>query len=241
MIYLNLGRREVGKTTLACYVVSKAVTRVIFDPRGLYPSDARAYTSDDIANWFIGAMRPDAPASSRELVITPDGDVQECFDTACAYVKAWLRSGRTDIAFLIDELRFIKNTDGPDLNWVLRCATRASVVVVFTAHRPADVAPDIRAISDVWCIFQMTQEHDLKVITERCSPSVSAMVSRLKPRHFIAWNDALGTMQSHTHPERWYMPLKAANTPAAPLESSAMDDLAGDAMPLNNRQFDFTK
>lgn len=239
MIYLNLGRREVGKTTLAAYLISKSPTRIVFDPRGLYPAERRATDSADIANWFLAAMQSDAPIGA-ELVITPDDDVQGCFDLVCAYVKTWLKSGRSDIAFLIDEVRFIHDMNGPDLNWILRCATRASVTVVFTAHRPSDVAPDIRAISDMWCVFQMTQEHDLKVLAERCSPAVSNLVSKLKPRFFVAWNDANGTMKSYVHPELWYVPLRAAQ-PVKPDVRAALDELPGDDLPNGNRHLDFTK
>lgn len=234
MIYLNLGRREVGKTTLACYLVSKSPTRIVFDPRGLYPSAQRARTTEDVANWFRDPLLG-------QLVITPDDDVQSCFDITCAYVKSWLRSGRSDIGFLVDELRFIKNVDGPDLNWILRCATRNSVVVVMTAHRPSDVPPDIRAISDMWCVFQMTQEHDLKVVTERCSPQVAALVARLRPRQFVAWNDALGTMKVYAKPDQWFVPLEAVSAVAARPTGSPIDDLSGEAFADGNSRFDFTK
>lgn len=235
MIYLNLGRREVGKTTLAYYLISKLRTRVIFDPRGLFPATGRATTENGIAKGFYELNK----GTTQELVITPDADVQGSFDQTCAYVKEWLRAGRSDIGFVVDELRFIPEKDGADLNWILRCATRDSVAVVFTAHRPSDVSTDIRAISDVWCIFQMTQEHDLKAIAERCSPNVAQQVARLPARHFISWNDAAGRMSVHTHPERWHIPLRET---AALTEYRPVDDLNGSEVSAGRSTlFDFTE
>lgn len=235
MIYLNLGRREVGKTTLAYYLISKSPRRVIFDPRGLFPATVRAMDSEQVFNQFELVRQ----GRATEIVITPDSDLQGCFDQACSCIKEYLQEGKDGIAFLIDELRFVPDTDGPALNWILRCATRDSVAVVFTCHRPVDVSVDIRAISDVWCVFQMTQENDLRVVAERCSPSMAQQVSKLPPRHFLAWNDAIGRMTAHTHPDRWYLAL----APAAPVTrgKAPIDALDGDDIATNDTgRFNFT-
>jgi hypothetical protein len=237
MIYLNLGRREVGKTTLGLYLISKSSRRVVFDPRGLVPTGRiRAGTPEEIDRWFRLEPRP----VPDEVVVTPEGDVRESFEMACLWVKECLKAGETDLAFLIDELRFVPDPDTVnDLNWILRCATRESVVVVFTAHRPADVSTDIRSISDVWCVFHMTQEHDLKVIAERCSPAVAQRVARLAPRHFIAWNDAVGKMTAHTHPDRWFVPLRATSAIGTTIGVQPIDALDGDLIPPSSSRFDF--
>ena len=202
MIYLCLGRREMGKTTLAAYLVRESNPRVLFDPRGLYPAVRRATTVQEIQQAFDEA---EIREGQIEIVITPDSQCQACFAWTCKEVKAWLQQDRA-VAFVIDEMRFV-DTDIEELDWILRCATRESVRVVFTGHRPSDVPTDIRAITDYWLLFQATQEHDLKVIRERCTESVASTVERLAPRHFVAWDDARAQSTVYRYPDRWYVPL----------------------------------
>jgi hypothetical protein len=208
VIYLALGRRETGKTTLAYFLVRKCKSRVVFDPRGLIPAPAgRARSLDDISDAFDKL----AGDSGADVVITPDGDVQACFERMSAEIRSWLHDDddapRPALGVLVDELRFV-DTKAPAFDWLLRCATRASLSIVLTAHRPADVPPDIRAIADVWLIFKTTQEHDLKVLSERCDPSVAAIGQRLIDRQFVAWDDTRGKATTYTKPIAWYVPLK---------------------------------
>lgn len=208
MIYLDLGRRSTGKSTLAYYMVRDIAPRVIFDPRGLFPSDDRAESFEQIATWFDRRYDPpdDRPASP-ELVITPDTDVQGMFAFAADELKTWIKTNGGRAAFLVDEARMIDpQTDG--LNYLLRYANNDDVTVIFTAHRPADIPTSIRAISDYWCLFHATQEHDLKVIGERCGSAVAAQVQRLPRHHFIVWDDGRGVASIRNRPADWYRPLR---------------------------------
>lgn len=235
MIYLNLGRRELGKTTLAAYLASKRARRVLFDPRGLLATGERITTPDDVRDAFELMRR----GKRSEIVITPDLELESCFDVACWQVKTLLRNGQSDIAFVIDELRFIPDPNkNADLDWMIRCAPRQSALIVFTAHRPADVPTDIRGISDYWCLFQMTQEHDLRVVTERCGEDVSKVVARLQPRQFVAWDDARGSFTTHVHPDRWFIAL--APEQARVQAPAPLDELGGQPTPLS-QAFDFTR
>lgn len=203
MIYVLNGRREVGKTTLALYLASRVPTRVIFDPRGLVPASDRALTANDVADQFT-RMREANP--TRSIVVTPDSDVKGLFEYTARECKEWARDAEGPIAFVVDEVRFI-DTESPALDWLLRCAARSEVTIIFTAHRPSDLPPDIRAIADYWCLFTITQEHDLKVIRERCSDEVAARVQRLKSREFLTWDDTTGTFREYRDPSQWFVKL----------------------------------
>lgn len=213
MIYLALGRRETGKTTLAYYLVSnKAITsRVIFDPRALIPAPhGRARDLDDI----LEAFDRQAGDPHVDVVVTPDRDKQACFDQMCLEVRGALDAGDHPrrIGLLVDEIRFI-DTKAEPFDWLLRCATRASVSIVMTAHRPKDVPVDIRAIADVWLLFRTTQEHDLVVLHERLPPAVVAQVAGLGDRQFIAWDDSVARARAYTTPARWFVPLRRSGDP----------------------------
>ena len=212
MIYLCLGRREQGKTTLALYLTRTHRARVLFDPRGLIPAPVRVTRLSEIQPAFDN-LWTDVKEGPQTIVLTPDGRVQPFFERTAEEVKRWVREPHApSIAFLVDELRFVDpNTEAFD--WLCRCATRAQVTIVATAHRPTDVPTDLRAITDVWCLFQATQEHDLQVIETRCSAATRADVQRLKPREFIVWDDTRGVRTAYLDPRVWYSPLLHTSAP----------------------------
>lgn len=227
MIYLCLGRREQGKTTLALYLTRSQRARVVFDPRGLVPVPPGGIRVTDTPHvraafdelWIATDGR------TAEIIVTPEGRVQPMFERVSVEVKRWIREpGAPPIAFVVDELRFVDpNTEAFD--WLCRCATRAQVTIVATAHRPTDVPTDLRAIADVWCLFQTTQEHDLDLIETRCSLAVRNAVAKLKPREFVVWDDTRGVMDRHTDPTLWYVPLGQPSKaePANPLPMPTVD------------------
>lgn len=223
MIYNNLGRREQGKTTLALWLIRQARVRVVIDPRGLVPTTHRYTTAEDVAHGFDGVREAYATPNTLAgvpvtrlydvpslIVVTPDSNVQGVFNFVAEECKALVRDYPTrTLALLVDELRFIDTRASSAFDWLLRCSTRDMSVIAMTAHRPVDVPPDIRAITDFWCIFQTTQENDLKVLAERCSPDVAELAPKLKPREFLVWDDTRGTCKLHSDPTVWYQPLRA--------------------------------
>ena len=79
--------------------------------------------------------------------------------------------------------------------------------MIFTAHRPADVAVDIRAIATFWMIFRITQEHDLKVIGDHCGSKVVEQVLLLNDGELIIWNDSRATWRKESDRRKWYVPM----------------------------------
>lgn len=212
-MYLLLGRRRLGKTTLAYSMARKCPRRIIFDPRGQIFSEGLRVSTPGLLSEAIGDMSDDKDPLT-EIIVTPDHDVQAMFDQCAGHVKDWAKdyanaSPRTSgLMFLIDEVRFVKLLDSPNFEYVMRAAPPELINIAITGHRPADIVTDVRAISDVWLMFRCTQEHDLKVIKERCGEYVATKVAALQPHEFIKWDDATATASEFKNPKAWYVPLR---------------------------------
>lgn len=220
MIYLLLGRRELGKTTLAIYMARKAPYQVIFDPRGLVPvtTGARVTTSGELATAAL-AMR-DTVAPLREVIITPREDVQAMFDQASGIVKTWTEEfPNTDhaLVFVVDEARFVDVRKSQAFGWVTRASPRDLFHVIVTAHRPIDLPTDLRAIADHWYLFRCVQEHDLDAIEERCGTRAMGVVSRLAAHEYLHWDDAMGTYTINRDPKSWHLPIRSPAARAVPV------------------------
>lgn len=216
MIYLLLGRRELGKTTLAIYMARKVPYQVIFDPRGLCTptTGARVTTPDELASAIRAMQHETAPI--KELIVTPRDDVQEMFDGTAGFVKYWAETyPRTDhaMAFVVDEARFVDLKRSRAFGWVTRASPRDLFHVIVTAHRPTDVPTDLRAIADHWYLFRCSQEHDLDAIEERCGTRAAGTVSRLEPHHFLHWDDSIGAYTVNKTPQSWKIELRSPSTP----------------------------
>jgi len=218
VIYLALGRRQLGKTTLVYSMARKCPARIILDPRALIHSDGLRVSNARDLSAAVDAII-DERNSLQEVLITPDSNVQSMFNQASQHVKDWAidfqhapRATRR-MMFVIDEARFFDLRESAAFEYVLRAAPPDLVNVAITAHRPADIPTDIRAISDHWLMFRCTQEHDLKVIGERCTDAVRNHVEKLNPHEFIDWDDATATAKAYRNPAAWYIPLRSPNAP----------------------------
>lgn len=202
MICLCIGRKEQGKTTLGYHLARSFPTRLIFDPREHF------FTSPHIRLDSTN-LYEDLDELS-EIIIKPDDNIPERFALTCDELREWLRDNPGEpFSFLVDEAYDVKTPDfmPPSLDWLMRKTKRAQGRIILTAHRPSDIATDIRALSDHWFIFQMTQEHDLRVVSERCGSEVAEAARYLAAREFINWNDALGTWNKHTDSSAWFVSL----------------------------------
>jgi hypothetical protein len=221
VIYLALGRRRLGKTTLTYYMAQRIAQRVMFDPRGLIDAPSVRVRSAEHLRTLL-AMRDDT--MPEEIVITPDDRLQEAFDATARYVKQWSRTHDASLFFLVDEARFVDLLDSAAFEYLLRAAPPNQIHIAITAHRPADVPTDIRAISDHWLLFRTTQEHDLKVIEERCGVAVKRRVMALKPHEFVHWDDGASQWAANTNPASWYVPLGTPGREAEHVLPATIDE-----------------
>ena len=200
---LCIGRREQGKTTLGYHLAHSLPTRVIFDPREAF------FTGGIIVEngGDVGTLLDE----HAEIIVKPPDHYPEHFEIVCDQLRDWIRVNREEeFALLVDEAYDVKTPDNMPaaLDWLMRKTKRKQTRIIFTAHRPVDISTDIRALSDNWLIFQSTQEHDLRIIAERCGREVADEVQKLKAREFINWNDSIGTWTKYTDSNGWYMSLQ---------------------------------
>lgn len=229
MIYLDLGRRELGKTTLLVYMAQRAPFRLYLDPRRMIRTETgvRVSTPEELREGIERMIEGEL----HEVIVTPRVNIPAMFESVCACVFAWAEDFPTAdraLALGLDEARIINNARRPGeragahvletsdvFDQVLRLTPRELIHVIITAHRPQDIPTDIRAIADRWLLFRTTQEHDLKVIEDRCGRACALAVEHLEPFQFVEWNDARGTMQRHSDPKVWFVPLRSAHEAAA--------------------------
>ncbi len=233
MIYVVIGRRELGKTTMGYYLTAQAPKRIIFDPRGMFATETNSATRytlrsvEKIASWQRGnplrieeADGTEAVVDPVELTITPDGQLERSFSLVMRKAAAMVKADER-FALLLDEFRFIdKATQKGDenLNWVLRCAERGKVDVIMTAHRPVDIHPDIRSIADHYILFRMTQQSDLGFLNDQCGADCATAVGALAGRECIHWDDTVSTMTVQKDPAKWFRRLQAAGPSTARVE-----------------------
>jgi len=235
MIYVIIGRRELGKTTLARYLGHARTPRLTLDPRAQWPvprlateNDAQVWewpvphlaTENDAQVW-TNSVNPDHILEDLEeghdVLIQPD-DLEASIAASAWPARAYIMGGQSrQLTITFDEAGLYKEPLRASWSWMMRCSPRDRTTILLTAHRPQDVATDIRALADIWCIFRTTQVQDLDAIEERCGEKVRQLVQTLKPYEFVSWNDARAEMQVHKNPAAWYTPA------IAPLQGEPVD------------------
>ncbi len=203
MIYLNIGRRELGKTTLAKYMAHAKSPRLIVDPRSHWDTtaDADIYTRVD-----TDAMLEDL-SQGRDVILQPH-DLELSVEQLAVVASLWFKEDENhsrQLSVVLDEAGLYKD-ELREWNWLMRCSPRTRTSIILTAHRPTDIPTNVRALADVWCIFRTTQRHDLDAIRERCGELVERHVQELEPYQFIQWNDARAEMSVHRNGAAWFTP-----------------------------------
>lgn len=223
-LLITVGRRRLGKTTLNYSMSRRCTYRFIIDPRGQLdaPNAVRVRTPEELhatIEAFLIAIEEERIAGAGhvgfEILITPaKGQTQSLFDYTAICVEDFM--GRqphgTTTVLSIDEAQFFNLKDSQSFEYIVRASPPHAHVMV-AAHRPADIPTDVRALSDTWLMFRTTQEHDLKVIGERCGPGVQRRVQLIEPRQFIEWDDGAAVAREHLDPRVWYVPLITATAP----------------------------
>ncbi len=209
MIAVCIGRKEQGKSTLGYFLAHKSPVRVVFDPREHYS------TSD--------ALEPDASQlfelldEKEEIIIQAPFHVPQHFASTCDALMDWVRGKRMDegkemeFSLLVDEAYDAKTFEAmPDsLDWLMRKTASSQARIVFTAHQPKHLATDIRALANHFFLFQITQEHDLRAIEDRCGREVAEMLPGLGPRQIVHWDDDKQIFERFDQPKAWYIDIHA--------------------------------
>jgi hypothetical protein len=205
MLDLAIGRRELGKTTLAVHLSRFYSTRVIFDPRHMINT-----TSDILTDGQVSGVLYEMLNTRAEIVIQPHFNKDETFAEMCAEIYAWIKDNPEEqFCLLLDECRFIKAPEENEhFDWIVRCTPRNLVTTIMTCHGIVDVSPDLRRVADFWILFRLTMEADIDRVRERCGNEVAEEVQKLEPYEYIVYNDAVnGSWKKHTDRARWFVPL----------------------------------
>lgn len=197
MITINLGRRELGKTTLSFSMISKLRYQIILDPRHQFTGPVCKPIAGDIYDKLERGER---------VLIHPGKNLQDITNRLADIVRDWVEANPTaQVGVLLDECGLL---DLSEWEYLFRCLPRHSVYFVLTTHRPVDIPTFLRGISDTFCLFRATQDIDLVWIEKHCGRGVSDQVRLLKSREFIVWDDALGTSRKVTNPSTWFVDFK---------------------------------
>lgn len=208
MLDLVIGRRELGKTTLAVSLSRNFSTRVTFDPRHMIHTTADVLTDGQVEGVLYSMLNDRA-----EIIVQPSFNKEEAFAVTCAEIYSWLKDNPGEpFCFLLDEARFIKEPEkNAHFDYIVRCTARTDVTVIMTCHGIVDISPDLRRVADYWILFRLTMESDLIRIRERCGDIVADEVQKLNPYEYIVWNDAVGTWKKHSNKEQWYVSLSESS------------------------------
>lgn len=213
MITVNLGRRELGKSTLARYLACAKTQRVLIDPRMQWSDVDDARICATVTEVDVGL-----DGKITDLIYQPDTDD---LDAAVADLAGMLKSRmglKESLAVVLDEAGLY---DVKSFDMVFRCHSRRDWSLILTAHRPADIPTRVRAIADRWALFRCVQQHDLDVIETRCGAHVARRVESLDPYQFILWDDALATAVEYLDGRQWKMPRDQTPLLGAPVKGTA--------------------
>lgn len=207
MLSLIIGRRELGKTTLAVNLARHCSTRVIFDPRHMINTSRCILVDSQIRSDLYNVLNVEA-----EIIVRPKFDKEAAFEATCEEIYQWLEDNPGEpLCFLIDESRFVSEPEkNQHFDYIVRCLPSRQVSVILTCHGIIDVSTDLRRIADYLIFFKLTMESDLDRVRERCGDSVADEVQKLEPFQYIVWNDQKSTWAKKTEPRKWYVKLENA-------------------------------
>jgi len=220
VIYVAIGRRELGKSTLAYFMTQKLAKRAVIDPRRMIRrTDPRIeyVTTIDAAREALLAMMD---GDSDEVIYQPqEDDIEQAFVEWTRVLKSIVVSyPESELAIFIDEASFY-NLETPTFMWLAKCSLRDYTHIIITAHQPKDIPTGVRAIADHWFIFYTTQETDLAKIAEK-SPEAAAQAKRLTNRAFVHWDDTRAKLSVNPNPTSWFIAMRNTSsmvvTPVTP-------------------------
>jgi len=205
MLDLIVGKRELGKTTLAISISQAFETVVIFDPRHMID-----ITSDVLTERNVRGNLYDMLDSRSVIIVRPLFEIEQCFADMCLEIFEWLTDNQdASFCLLLDECRFIPHPEtNRQFDFIVRCTPRSRTTVILTCHGITDISTDLRRVADYLIMFRLTLEADLDRVRERCGDTVADIVANLKPYEYVVWDDGKSTFKKHTDFQKWFVPLK---------------------------------
>lgn len=207
MIYLCIGRRELGKTTLAYRMLRSLRRRYVLDARRMIVQRGDEIETATTITDATESMYAVIEGSLHESIYQPSESPGVAFvEWANVLRDLVLAYPRAEIGVLVDEASFY-DLDDESFQWIVKCAPRSKVHVIITAHQPKDIPTSIRSIADHWFIFRTTQKTDLDRIEEK-SPDAADMVRSLDGRDYVHWDDAKAHLTVNRYSSNWFIALE---------------------------------
>lgn len=209
MIYIAIGRREKGKTTLAYRMLKNLPMRFVIDARRIVqPRDHQVI----VENYVAGAADAmyeaiESNGQYNEVIYQPHEDrIDDAFAVWTKAIKnITIEFPHQRIGVLIDEASFYDLNDDT-FQWLAKCTPRDTIHLFITAHRPTDIPPKIRSIADHWFVFHTTEKSDLDRIAEK-SPEAADAASKLRDRGYVHWDDTIAALETNMNSRSWFISL----------------------------------
>lgn len=195
-----------GKSTLAYYVSKRCDTRVYWDPRFQFRMTPHPmHDSSEL---------PEALDTQEEIVVQPGRGLnkREAFEDFCRVIADWVQENPHEtICMVVDEAQLTgldSKTVNEDFDWLLRSAREgANIFIVMTAHRPADISTNIRAIANRIVWYRVTLPNDIEAVEWQCGPEIAQQVKSLLDKEYIVWNNSRQQWKRVSDPKTWYIEI----------------------------------
>lgn len=212
MIYVVIGRRELGKTTLAYWMARRLKRRAIIDPRQMIKQRSIHVEYASHAALADEALNAMMAGESEEVIYQPrEDDIEEAFVQWTRSLKALVVAmPESELAIMVDEASFYR-LETPTFQWLCKCSLRDYTHIIITAHQPKDIPTSIRAIADHWFVFYTTQETDLAKIAEK-SPEAAREARKLHDRGYVHWDDTRAKLSINNQASSWFVELRDRGT-----------------------------
>ena len=230
MNVLIMGRRGLGKTTLAEFIAANLnANRVAFDPGDQYldfvvrTSDLEVVRDEFERDWkenplslsYIPPVGPDPTADQIEPYWNEFANLLWSFTGR--------HEGGASYSLIIDESSELQSPSyvNPWLMRIIRRAPRRErsdanpVETIQTFHRPQDLNGIIESQVDEFYIFNMVKQRDLEVIAKNWGDDISEAVSKLRTpktdppgRDVLKLDAETGEWEVITDSNLWYVDIR---------------------------------
>lgn len=213
MISIVLGRRSLGKSTLAYHLArdpERPRKRLILDPRrNVRRLDVEIITRADELPEALDVLQHDRALN--EVVLQPiDEDLDAEFLSWTRTINAFIVAHpRVPLVVVYDEASFYPLLE-PPFTWLCKCTDVDTIHVILTSHRPTheEIPTVIQSIADDFYLFGVTQHQDLKRIADRCGHRTAKLVRELTGREYVHWNDSQKELTVCTDPRSWHVGMR---------------------------------
>jgi hypothetical protein len=228
MNVLIIGRRGLGKSTLADFVASELnSSRLVFDANGQY-KNADVSTSD--LKKFIEAL--DRAAKDKKdftIAYVPKGNIELEWER---FASALWGNGAVpiygDYSLIIDEAHRLQRSQYVSdwLDRFMRQAPRrergdeAPVDVIQCFHRPQDIHGIVLALADIIYFFRVSKRRDLENIEKEFDPEIREAIETLRTpdtepygRDVLRIDVESNSFVLLRDPNQWYKDIRTKKEP----------------------------